>query len=66
MAKAIDYCDKALEIFKKIEYRQGEGDALFNKSLALDKLGQRQEAIDLAKVALAIFERIESLVVYPY
>jgi hypothetical protein len=43
-----------------MEYRRGEGDALFNKSLALDKLGQRKETIDHAKAALDIFERIES------
>ena len=29
-------------------------------SLALDKLGQRPEAIDHAKAALEIFEQIES------
>jgi hypothetical protein len=49
-----------LEIARKIEYRRGEGDALFNLSLALDKLGQRPEAIDHAKAALVIFEKIES------
>jgi len=38
----------------------GEGDALFNMSLALDKLGLHSEAIDHAKAALVIFEQIES------
>ena len=58
--KAIDYYEQSLEIARKIEYRRGEGDALFNMSLALDKFGQRQEAIDHAKAALVIFEQIES------
>jgi len=34
--------------------------AYFHMSLALDKLGQRPEAIDRAKAALVIFEQIES------
>ena len=58
--KAIDYYEQSLEIARKIEYRRGEGDALFNMSLALEKLGQRPEAIDHAKAALVIFEQIES------
>ena len=58
--KAIDHFEQSLDIARKIEYRRGEGDALFNMSLALDKLGQRPEAIDRAKAALVIFEQIES------
>jgi tetratricopeptide (TPR) repeat protein len=58
--KAIEYYEQSLEIARKIEYRRGEGDALFNMSLALDKLGQRPEAIDRAKAALVIFVQIES------
>lgn len=59
--KTIDHFEQSLEIACKIEYRRGEGDALFNIGLALDKLGQRPEAIDRAKAALVIFEQIESL-----
>ena len=58
--KAIDHFEQSLKISRKIEYRRGEGDALFNMSLALEKLGQRPEAIDNAKAALVIFEKIES------
>ncbi len=53
-------CEQSLEIACKIEHPRGEGDALFNMSLALYKLGQRPEAIDHAKAALGIFEQIES------
>ncbi len=60
VGKSIVYYEQSLEIARKIEYRRVEGDALFNMSLALDKLGQRQEAIDRAKAALSIFEQIES------
>ena len=35
--KAIDHCDEALKIFKKMEYRRGEGEGPFTKSLALDR-----------------------------
>ncbi len=59
-AKPSTTYEQSLEIARKIEYRRGEGDALFNMSLALDKLGQRPEAIDRAKAALVIFEQIES------
>ncbi len=60
MRKAIDHFEQSLDIARKIEYRRGEADALFNMSLALEKLGQRPGAIDHAKAALVIFEEIES------
>ena len=59
-SETLDHFEQSLEITRRIEYRRGEGDALFNMSLALDKLGQRPEAIDSAKAALVIFEQIES------
>jgi hypothetical protein len=43
-----------------MEYRRGEGEALFCKSLAQHKLALQQEAVDGAKAALEIFEQIES------
>ena len=60
VCKAIDYYEQSLEIARKIEYLRGEGDALFSMSIALEKLGQRPEAIDRVKAALGIFEQIES------
>lgn len=39
--------------------RRSEGNALYNMSRALDKLGKRAEAIQHAEAALEIFEQIE-------
>jgi hypothetical protein len=39
---------------------RGEGNRLFNMSLSLSRLGQKQNAVDLARSALAIYEQIES------
>jgi hypothetical protein len=58
--KAIDHFEQSSEIASKIEYHRGEGDAPFQMSLALEKLGLHSEAIVHAKAALVIFEQIES------
>ncbi len=58
--KAIEYYEQALKITREIGDRRGEGNALFNTSLALDGLDKREEAVKLAKEALAIYEQIES------
>ena len=42
-----------------VRLRRGEGNALFNMSLALDKLGDRKGAIELSEAALTIYEQIE-------
>ena len=47
-------------IDREIGDRRGEGTDLFNMSLALNKLGERAQAIQLASAALAIFAQIES------
>jgi len=58
--KAIDYSKLALKNSREIGDRYREATALFNMSLAQDRLGKRSEALKLAKEALAIFEQIES------
>ncbi len=57
--RAIEYYEKALEIDREIGDRRGEGTDLWNLSLALDKLGDRAQAIALAEAALKIREQIE-------
>jgi len=59
-SKAITLHECALEIFREIGDRLGEGNALFNMSLTLNKIGEREKAIDRAQSALNIFEKIES------
>jgi len=39
--------------------RRGEGNALWNMGLALEELGERERAIDLAEQPLALFDAIE-------
>ena len=56
----IEFYEKQTVIAREICDRHGEAYALFNMSRALDKLGERTKAIDLAKLALDIFEQIES------
>ena len=46
-------------ITREIGDRRGEGNALWNKALALHELGDRAAAIAHAQGALAIFEQIE-------
>ena len=58
--KFIEYYEQQLMITRAIGDRRGEGNALFNTSLALDGLGKQAEAAKLAADALAIFEQIES------
>ena len=57
--RAIEFYDKALEIAREIGDRRREGGALFNLALALDKLGERAQAIARAEAALKIYEQIE-------
>ena len=47
-------------ISREIGDRRGEGNRLFNMSLSLDRLGQREKAVDLARSALEIYEQMES------
>jgi tetratricopeptide (TPR) repeat protein len=58
--RTIEYFDQALETVRIDGKIQEEAEILFKMSLALDKLGDRVEAIDKAKSTLAIFEQIES------
>jgi len=58
--KAIEHYEKQLMITRAIGDRRGEGNALFNTSLALDGLGKQAEAEKPAADALAIYEQIES------
>ena len=61
--KAIEYYEQQLMITRAIGDRRGEGNALFDTSLALDGLGKQAEAAKLAADALAIYKQIESPVV---
>ncbi len=57
--RAIEYYEQHLAIARETGDRRGEGRALWNRALAFDELGHRQEAISDAKAALEIFEQIE-------
>jgi tetratricopeptide (TPR) repeat protein len=57
---AIEFHEKQLEIARGIGDRQGEATALYNMSVALDKLGRRSEAIQSAQSALDILEELGS------
>lgn len=54
--KAIEYYEQVLEIIRKMEYPIGEGGSQFIMSLVLDKLGQREDAINYAEKAFKILE----------
>lgn len=57
--KAIEYYEQALDILREIADKRGEGNVLWNMSLAQDQLGDRTQAIDCARAALKIQEDIE-------
>ena len=57
---AIEYYEQALKISREIGNKPGEGRHLFNMALSLANIGQRGEAIKVAKHARDIFEQIES------
>jgi tetratricopeptide (TPR) repeat protein len=57
---AIEYCEQDLAIARAIGDRPGEGRALWNMSLALEMLGQRAKAVELAGAALQVYEQIEA------
>ena len=48
-----------MDIAREVGDRRGEGTALWNRALALNKLEDRAQAIAGAEAALAIFEKIE-------
>ena len=48
-----------MEIARETGDRRGEGTMLYNRAVALDKLGRRDEAIADARAALQIYEQIE-------
>ena len=57
--RAIEHVEQHLRIAREIGDRQGEGNALWNISLALDKIRKRGKAIEHAQAALKIYEQIE-------
>ena len=59
LRRAIEYYEQQLKITRETGDRRGEGNALWNRALALDKLGRRDEAIADAQLALKIREEIE-------
>jgi tetratricopeptide (TPR) repeat protein len=58
--RAIEFYEQQLAIVREIRDREGEGNALWNSALALDKLGDRAEAVRRAEQAFSIYEQIES------
>lgn len=58
--RAIEFYEQALVIDHEIGDRRGEGNALWNMSLALDELGERNEAILRAEAAFEIYEAVEN------
>lgn len=57
--EAIKLYELALIIAREIGHRKGEGNALWAMSLALDKIGYRNQAIVEAKIAFEIYVQIE-------
>ena len=57
--RAIEFFEQRLAVARELGDRRGEGNALWNMSLALDKLGQRAGAIARAEAALKILQKIE-------
>ena len=56
---ALEYYELDLAIAREIGHRRGEGNALWNMSLAPDQLGDRPHAIANAQAALKILVEIE-------
>ena len=59
LPRAIQFFEQQLEIVREIGDRRGEGADLWNMSVARDQLGERDQAIRDAELALFIFEQIE-------
>jgi hypothetical protein len=57
--RAIQFYQQQFAIVREIGDAKGEGNALWNMSLALDQLGARSQAIQYAEQALIIREQIE-------
>ncbi len=57
--RAMQFYEEQLAIVREIGYRRGEGNTLWNMSLTLDQLGERDKAIQHAEQALIIREKIE-------
>ncbi len=58
-SKVIKHYDQALEIFREIKYRKGEGVVLGNLGIAYKDMGGAQKAIKLFEQALKISREIE-------
>jgi tetratricopeptide (TPR) repeat protein len=56
--RAIELYEQRLAIAREIGDRMGEGNALFNSGLALDALGERDEAVRRVREAFAIHDAI--------
>jgi len=57
--RATEFYEQQLAITREIGDRRGEGNSLWNTSLALYKFGNRSQAIAYAEAALEIYEQIE-------
>ena len=58
-AKALEVVEKASEIFKEINYPEGEGLALFNEGFILFKQGHLDKAIEKADYACTLLRKTE-------
>lgn len=56
--KSIHFCNQALTLSKKINYQNGEANALKFKSYAFWVSGKREKAFEYSKKALTIFENL--------
>jgi tetratricopeptide (TPR) repeat protein len=57
--RAIGYFEQRLAIAREIGDRRGEGNAIHNWALALERLGEPVPALEKADTARAIYEQIE-------
>jgi tetratricopeptide (TPR) repeat protein len=58
--RSMEYYDQCILMARGLGNTFGEAAALFNKSAALEELGNRAEAIRSAKAALQLFEQVEA------
>jgi tetratricopeptide (TPR) repeat protein len=58
--RAIELYEEALSIAREIGDRRGEARHLWNMGQALDKLGDRAQAVTHAEAALRLFEQVEN------
>ncbi|MBL8203184.1 MAG: tetratricopeptide repeat protein [Blastocatellia bacterium] len=58
--KSIEFYDQTIPVFQTLGDLNGEATAWWNRSLSLDKLGNREEALANAEIALKIYLETEA------